>query len=45
MPELYEIYNANRKRDAAAVETVEDMKAERLEAFKVKVQKQDKVEW
>eukprot|EP00953_Heterococcus_sp_UTEX-ZZ885_P020826 11654-Heterococcus_DN1.PRE.1 len=44
MPELYEIYNANRKRDAAAVETVEEMKAERLEAFKVKVQKQDKVE-
>jgi EF-hand domain pair len=45
MPELYEIYNANRKRDAATVETVEEMKAERLEAFKVKVQKQDKVEW
>jgi hypothetical protein len=31
-------------KDSASMQTVEEMKAERLEAFKIKVQKHDKLD-
>lgn len=45
MAELHEQYHAaNKVKGAESVQTVEEMKAERLEAFKIKVQKQEKME-
>ncbi|KAG5189404.1 hypothetical protein JKP88DRAFT_301989 [Tribonema minus] len=44
MAELYEQYSAAKVKDLGSVQTVEEMKAERLEAFKVKVQKHEKLD-